>query len=137
MILIDFGSASLHTEASDLSRSDLCTGTPYYVCPEQIANRDPDGRGDLYSLGVVLYEMLTGTLPYTGSNLSEIFAGHRSAPVPRLPRHVLRYQPIIERLMAKDPDESLPDGDPVFRRLGCGKRAHSNLCRRCRPIGSE
>jgi serine/threonine-protein kinase PpkA len=118
VILIDFGSASLHTEASDLSRSDLCTGTPYYVCPEQIANRDPDGRGDLYSLGVVLYEMLTGTLPYTGSNLTEIFAGHRSAPVPRLPRHVLRYQPIIERLMAKDPDERYPTATLFLEDLG-------------------
>jgi tRNA A-37 threonylcarbamoyl transferase component Bud32 len=103
VILIDFGSASMQLEASDLSRSDLCTGTPYYVCPEQIANRDPDGRGDLYSLGVVLYEMLTGTLPYLGNTLSEIFAGHRSAPLPRLPRQVLRYQPIIDRLMAKEP----------------------------------
>src|SRR5882672_7594980 len=72
LILIDFGSASMRLAASDLSRSDLCTGTPYYVCPEQIANRDPDGRGDLYSLGVVLYEMLTGTLPYVGNNLIEI-----------------------------------------------------------------
>jgi predicted Ser/Thr protein kinase len=105
VILIDFGSACLQREASDLSRSDLCTGTPYYVCPEQIANRDPDGRGDLYSLGIVLYEMLTGQLPYLGENLSEIFAGHRSAPVPRLPRQVLRYQPIIDRLMAKAPDD--------------------------------
>src|SRR6267378_4262993 len=50
VILIDFGSASMRLAASDLSRSDLCTGTPYYVCPEQIDNRDPDGRGDLYSL---------------------------------------------------------------------------------------
>jgi len=62
LILIDFGSASMRLAASDLSRSDLCTGTPYYVCPEQIDNRDPDGRGDLYSLGVVLYEMLVGAL---------------------------------------------------------------------------
>ncbi len=108
VILIDFGSAAMQLEPSDLSRSDLCTGTPYYVCPEQIANRDPDGRGDLYSLGVVLYEMLTGTLPYVGNTLSDIFAGHRSAPVPRLPRHVLRYQPIIDRLMAKEPGDRYP-----------------------------
>jgi tRNA A-37 threonylcarbamoyl transferase component Bud32 len=118
VILIDFGSARLQLEASDLSRSDLCTGTPYYVCPEQVANRDPDGRGDLYSLGVVLYEMLTGTLPYVGANLSEIFAAHRSAPVPRLPRHVLRYQPIIDRLMAKDPDERYPTATLFLEDLG-------------------
>jgi len=108
VILIDFGSASMHLTASDLSRSDLCTGTPYYVCPEQINNRDPDGRGDLYSLGIVLYEMLVGTLPYMGNTLAEIFAGHRSTPVPRLPQRVLRYQPIIDRLLAKEPDDRYP-----------------------------
>jgi serine/threonine protein kinase len=108
VILIDFGSASMHLAASDLSRSDLCTGTPYYVCPEQINNRDPDGRGDLYSLGIVLYEMLVGTLPYVGNTLAEIFAGHRSTAVPRLPQRVLRYQPIIDRLLAKEPDDRYP-----------------------------
>jgi tRNA A-37 threonylcarbamoyl transferase component Bud32 len=108
VVLIDFGSACMQLAANDLSRSDMCTGTPYYVCPEQIDNRDPDGRSDLYSLGVVLYEMLVGTLPYTGNNLAEIFAGHRSAPVPRLPQRVLRYQPIIDRLLAKEPNDRYP-----------------------------
>jgi serine/threonine-protein kinase PpkA len=108
VILIDFGSARMQLAASDLSRSDLCTGTPYYVCPEQIDNRDPDARGDLYSLGIVLYEMLVGALPFTGNNLAEIFAGHRSIPVPRLPQRVLRYQPIIDRLLAKDPADRYP-----------------------------
>ena len=108
VILIDFGSASMRLAASDLSRSDLCTGTPYYVCPEQIDNRDPDGRGDLYSLGIVMYEMLVGALPYTGSNLVEIFTAHRAAPVPRLPQRVLRYQPIIDRLLAKNPADRYP-----------------------------
>jgi tRNA A-37 threonylcarbamoyl transferase component Bud32 len=108
IILIDFGSASVRLAASDLSRSDLCTGTPYYVCPEQIENRDPDGRGDLYSLGIVLYEMLVGSLPFSGTTLAEIFTGHRSTPVPRLPQRVLRYQPIIDRLLAKDPADRYP-----------------------------
>ena len=103
VILIDFGSACIQLEAVDMSRSDLCTGTPYYVCPEQIDDRDPDGRGDLYSLGVVLFEMLAGKLPYVGNTLSEIFAGHRSTAVPRLPARVARYQPIIDRLLAKSP----------------------------------
>jgi len=108
LILIDFGSASVRLGASDLSRSDLCTGTPYYVCPEQIDDRDPDARGDLYSLGIVLYEMLVGALPYAGDNLVQVLAGHRAAPVPRLPQRVLRYQPIIDRLLAKDPADRYP-----------------------------
>jgi serine/threonine-protein kinase PpkA len=118
LILIDFGSASMRLAASELSRSDLCTGTPYYVCPEQIANRDPDARGDLYSLGVVLFEMLVGALPYVGNNLNEIFAGHRSAPVPRLPQRVLRYQPIIDRLLAKDPADRYPSAALFLEDLG-------------------
>jgi serine/threonine protein kinase len=105
LVLIDFGSARSQFTASDLARSGDCTGTPYYVCPEQIDDRDPDARGDLYSLGVVLYEMLCGTLPFMGSTLADILAAHRAGPVPRLPEHLARYQPIINRLLAKDPKE--------------------------------
>ena len=103
VILIDFGSASMRLAATELSAADPLTGTPYYVCPEQIDGRDPDARGDLYSLGIVLYEMLVGALPYVGNSLNAIFEGHRSAVVPRLPQRVLRYQPIIDRLLAKEP----------------------------------
>ena len=118
LILIDFGSAALRMAATELSKSDLCTGTPYYVCPEQIENRDPDERGDLYSLGVVLYEMLVGTLPYVGANLADIFAGHRAGTVPRLPQRVLRYQPIIDRLLAKDPADRYPSAALFLEDLG-------------------
>jgi serine/threonine-protein kinase PpkA len=105
LVLIDFGSARTQFMPSDLSRSGDCTGTPYYVCPEQIDDRDPDARGDLYSLGVVFYEMLAGSLPFTGKTLAEILAAHRSAPVPRLPEALSAYQPIIARLLAKDPKD--------------------------------
>jgi tRNA A-37 threonylcarbamoyl transferase component Bud32 len=105
LVLIDFGSARSQFMPSDLTRSGDCTGTPYYVCPEQIDDREPDARGDLYSLGVVLYEMLCGTLPFMGNTLADILAAHRSAPVPRLPEHLAPYQSIIDRLLAKDPKE--------------------------------
>ena len=82
LVLIDFGSARAQLVAHDLSRSDLVTGTPYYACPEQIAGEDTDHRGDLYSLGIIFYEMLTGNFPFRGNTLSEIFEGHCAAPVP-------------------------------------------------------
>jgi CheY-like chemotaxis protein/predicted Ser/Thr protein kinase len=104
VVLIDFGSARAQLIAHDLSRSDLMTGTPYYVCPEQL-DGDPDQRGDLYSLGVILYEMLAGRLPFLGNKLTDIFEGHRNGPIPALPAALARYQPLINRLLAKKPDE--------------------------------
>jgi serine/threonine protein kinase len=105
LVLIDFGSARTQFMPSDLTRSGDCTGTPYYVCPEQIDDREPDARGDLYSLGVVLYEMLCGALPFMGKTLADMLTAHRSAPVPRLPEHLALYQPIIDRLLAKNPKD--------------------------------
>ncbi len=108
LVLIDFGSARAQLVAHDLSRSDLVTGTPYYACPEQIAGDDTDHRGDLYSLGIIFYEMLTGNLPYRGSSLAEIFEGHCTAPVPVLAAPLSRNQAMINRLLAKNPDDRYP-----------------------------
>jgi DNA-binding NarL/FixJ family response regulator len=105
VVLIDFGSARAQLVSQDLSRSDLMTGTPYYVCPEQISGQDPDQRGDLYSLGVIFYEMLAGRLPFTGNTLSDIFDGHREGVVPPLPAARARFEPLIQRLLAKNPDQ--------------------------------
>jgi CheY-like chemotaxis protein len=108
VVLIDFGSARAQLVAHDLSRSDLMTGTPYYVSPEQIQGNKTDQRGDLYSLGVIFYEMLSGVLPFRGKTLAEIFEGHRSAPVPPLPAPLTRYQPMISRLLEKKPSDRYP-----------------------------
>jgi ActR/RegA family two-component response regulator/predicted Ser/Thr protein kinase len=108
VVLIDFGSARAQLLGHDLSRSDLMTGTPYYVCPEQIEGNDPDQRGDLYSLGIIFYEMLAGRLPFLGNKLTDIFDGHRNGPIPALPAAVARYQPLINRLLAKKQDERYP-----------------------------
>jgi tRNA A-37 threonylcarbamoyl transferase component Bud32 len=105
VVLIDFGSARAQLIAQDLTRSDLMTGTPYYVAPEQIEGHDTDPRADLYSLGVVFYEMLAGTLPFRGNTLAEIFDGHRAGTVPTLPAPYARYQPLIARLLAKRADD--------------------------------
>jgi serine/threonine protein kinase len=105
VVLIDFGSARAQLVSIDLSRSDLMTGTPYYVCPEQISGKDPDQRGDLYSLGVIFYEMLAGRLPFIGNTLTEIFDGHRNGTVPPLPVPRARFEPLIRQLLAKNPEE--------------------------------
>ena len=126
VVLIDFGSARSQLVSRDMSRADLGTGTPYYVCPEQIAGRVPDARGDLYSLGVVLFEMLTGTLPFGGKSLTEIFAAHRLADVPHLPQHLSRYQPIVDRLLAKSPDDRYDSVDSFLEALSAAGSAAAN-----------
>lgn len=117
VVLIDFGSARAQLVGHELSRSDLMTGTPYYVCPEQIDGTDPDQRGDLYSLGVIFYEMLAGRLPFLGNNLTEIFEGHRHSTVPPLPASRNRYQPVIDRLLAKKPADRYPSAQHLLDAL--------------------
>jgi tRNA A-37 threonylcarbamoyl transferase component Bud32 len=126
VVLIDFGSARSQLVSRDLSRSDLGTGTPYYVCPEQIAGQEPDARGDLYSLGVVFFEMLTGTLPFTGKTLADLFDAHRSAAVPRLPQHLCRYQPMVDRLLAKSPGDRYGSVDSFLEALNAARGAAAN-----------
>jgi DNA-binding NarL/FixJ family response regulator len=118
LVLIDFGSARMQLTPDDQARPEDCTGTPYYVCPEQTADSEPDARGDLYSLGVVLFEMLAGRLPYMGKNLMEILAAHRGEPIPRLPERLQAYQPIIDRLLAKNPLDRYADAGQFLDALG-------------------
>ena len=77
-------------------------GSPYYISPEQSQGQRVDARTDLYSLGVMFYEMLTGQRPYSGKSAMEIMAQHASAPVPRLPANVALQQALVDRLMAKE-----------------------------------
>lgn len=105
LVLIDFGSARTQLLPGNLSHEDDCTGTPYYVCPEQTEDREPDARGDLYSLGVVFFEMLSGSVPFVGKNVAEILAAHRDNATPKLREGLRIYQPVLDRLLAKNPKD--------------------------------
>jgi DNA-binding NarL/FixJ family response regulator/predicted Ser/Thr protein kinase len=105
LVLIDFGLARIGSASSELTHPNIRLGTPYYMSPEQVDGHDPDSRCDLYSLGVIVFEMLTGVLPYRGQSVAEIVERHRVAPVPRLPGKLATYQVLIDRLMAKKPQE--------------------------------
>jgi hypothetical protein len=82
-------------------------GTPHYMSPEQSLGEQVDGRSDVYALGVVLYEMLTGTCPFPGRNATEVIAKHISAPIPKLserePETPVTLVRLVERMLAKDP----------------------------------
>jgi serine/threonine protein kinase len=73
------------------------------MSPEQGHGEGVDARGDIYSLGVIFFEMLTGTKPYDGETAMGVIVKHRQAPIPVLPRAMAEFQPLIDRMLAKQP----------------------------------
>ncbi|MDE2604387.1 MAG: CHASE2 domain-containing protein [Burkholderiales bacterium] len=115
----DFGIARI-TDSSK-TRTGLVLGTPSYMSPEQIAGRKVDGRTDLYSLGVTLYQMLTGVLPFRGDSMAELMykIANEEAPDlravrPELPESLAH---VVARALAKKPDLRYQDGDEFARDL--------------------
>ncbi len=124
-VLSDFGIAkSTQQDSTQLTAAGWTLGTPNYMSPEQALGQGVDGRSDLYSLGVVLYEMLTKERPYQGTDSFSTALLHISAPIPRLPATLINYQAIIDRLLAKSPEarfaqasEAIAAGEQLLRRL--------------------
>jgi eukaryotic-like serine/threonine-protein kinase len=101
--LIDFGLSKDAALALDVTDTGTIFGTPHYMSPEQGHAEALDARSDLYSLGVILFEMLTGEKPYRADNPMAIVYKHRKEPLPRLPAQFAAVQPLLERLLAKQP----------------------------------
>lgn len=104
-VLVDFGIAKESDRETPFTQAGAVVGTPHYMAPERAQGKSVDGRSDLYALGVVFYEMLTGEKMYQGNDTFAISYAHVHEPVPALPESLARYQPLLERLVAKDPDQ--------------------------------
>jgi serine/threonine protein kinase len=116
-VLVDFGIARLFDSYDEITGTGICMGTADYMSPEQCQYPETvDGRTDIYSLGVVLYEMLTGKKPYKGKSYLSVVLKHIESPVPRLPHKLSRYQPLIDKMMAKDREKRISSG-PEFNHL--------------------
>jgi len=103
LCLIDFGLAKANEMDVALTGSREIFGTPYYMSPEQGHAELIDARSDLYSLGIVFYEMLTGRKPYTGSTAMEVIYKHKRAELPAIEAQYASYEPLLKRLLAKEP----------------------------------
>ncbi len=106
LAIIDFGISKDINSSLDLTNPDQVMGTPNYMAPEQGKGLcKPDARSDLYSLGVMLYEMLTGKKPYAASTGAAIIYKHLHDPVPQLPNRYYELQAVIDKTMAKFPQQ--------------------------------
>jgi len=100
LALIDFGLAKQMRLHAAITGTGQIFGTPYYMSPEQGHAEPTDERSDLYSMGCILYEMLTGERPFTASSPMGVIYRHAHAPRPRLVRTLTNFQPVLDRLLA-------------------------------------
>jgi tetratricopeptide (TPR) repeat protein len=135
-MIADLGIARAVSEAgiARLTETGLIIGTPEYMSPEQAAgDRDIDSRSDIYALGCVVYEMLAGHPPFTGSNPREIIARHTLDPVPRLrsarvglPEGV---EAVIQRALAKSPADRFASAEEFAGALASGQAGRAQAAR--------
>ena len=103
--LTDFGIARAMSSGTRMTATGMSIGSPHYMSPEQARGQTVDGRSDLYSLGVVLYEMLTGRVPFDAADTLAVAYAHVNDPVPELPPAQQEWQPVVDRLLAKSPED--------------------------------
>jgi serine/threonine-protein kinase PpkA len=104
-VLVDFGIAKEANKESNFTQMGAVVGTPHYMSPERCMGKPTDHRSDLYAMGVMFFEMLTGKKVYEGRDTFAVSYAHVYEPVPPLPSELSRYQHIVSKLLAKDADE--------------------------------
>ena len=117
-VLTDFGIAKQQDQQSTrLTQTGMLVGTPTYMSPEQINALEVDGRSDLYSLGVLFYELLTGAPPFQADTPIAVLMAHLTTPPPPLPEQFADFQPVVERMLAKGRDDRFQDMREFTRAL--------------------
>lgn len=114
LALIDFGLAKRMRLEQEITGNGEIFGTPYYMSPEQGHAEDVDERSDVYALGIIFYEMLTGKKPFVGGDAMSIIIKHTKSPVPVLPHHLAIYQSLLNMLLAKRPEDRLQTAADVL-----------------------
>ncbi|HEX9179449.1 MAG TPA: serine/threonine-protein kinase, partial [Burkholderiales bacterium] len=113
LVLVDFGFSKMAQDDPGLTRQGQVLGTPQYMSPEQAKGLPLDARTDLYSLGVVLYEMLTRRKLFAGGN-SVPYDTRDKAPLPLLPQPLSGFQMLLEKLLARRREDRFASADDML-----------------------
>ncbi|WP_154224407.1 serine/threonine protein kinase [Marinicella rhabdoformis] len=116
-VLVDFGIARAGNAVSEFTRVGAVVGTPHYMSPERALGKDIDERSDLYALGVVFYEMLVGEKVYDAADTFAVSYAHVHEPIPDLPKNLAKYQPLLNKLLAKNPDDRFQSATQLVHQL--------------------
>lgn len=116
-VLTDFGIAKTVGANTQLTSTGMMIGSARFMSPEQAIGHEVDNRADLYSLGVLLWQMLTGTYPYEANDPFALALKHAKDPIPDLPDHLSMLQPLIGRLLAKKPDDRYANAQDLVKAL--------------------
>jgi tetratricopeptide (TPR) repeat protein len=117
VVITDFGIAKALEMDSELTGLGVMVGSPAYSSPEQAQCLPLDIRTDIYSLGVILLEMLIGTNPFRGASYTQTVMNHVQMPPPSLPAHIGPYAPLLERMLAKNPNDRFADCRALLQAL--------------------
>jgi CheY-like chemotaxis protein/tRNA A-37 threonylcarbamoyl transferase component Bud32 len=113
LAIVDFGIAK-HVDSKDRTSHGEILGTPRYMSPEQVQSRALDLRTDIYSAGVLLFQMLAGRHLFDGETAVEVALAHLNTPPPPLPQALARYQRLLDKLLEKDRDARFRNADEVI-----------------------
>ena len=122
-VLGDFGIARAAESGTMMTKTGSVVGTPHYMSPEQLRGRAIDGRADLSSLGVVFFQLVTGKVPYEASDSLAIGIMHMTAPLPQLPRDYRLLQPILDKMLAKEPADRYQTGAEIEAAIAEAEKA--------------
>jgi serine/threonine-protein kinase PpkA len=114
LALADFGIAVQQGTSLNQTAHGEVFGTPAYIAPEQATGSNADHRADLYALGVMFFELLTGKKPYRASNTQALIYQHMNLPIPDLPEAYVSLQPLVNKMMAKDPADRVQSAGNVI-----------------------
>src|SRR5688572_331993 len=134
-LLADFGVARAAVDAGDgyQTTTGLIIGSPQYISPEQLRNQQVDGRADIYALGCVLYEMLSGQPPFAGKSLEATLFAHMTQPPPPLNIQSKKLERVLDRALAKLPEDRFASAE-AFERALADERVGIRVPRKIRRL---